>query len=317
LLLRSIWNMANKLKTYAILTLVILGLVFMGIGCTGKENAENASEQTPSNGAPTEEAAAGEGTAGAQSITLKGSDTVLPLAQAEAEEFMTANPEKSVTVTGGGSGVGITALIDGEVNIATASREMKPDEIDAAKAKGINPIEHTIAYDGISVVVNPSNSVSSLTFDQLRGIYNGTISNWKDVGGQDQPIVAISRDSSSGTYEYFKEAVLLGDEYRADALTQPATGGIVGEVAQNPNAVGYIGVAYLDNTVKALNLDAGNGSQAPTPENIISGTYPLSRPLYFYTDGEPSGLTKEFTDFVLSETGQTIVSDVGYFPVKN
>ena len=138
----------------------------------------------------------------------------------------------------------------------------------------------------------------------------------KMLAARIEPIVVISRDSSSGTYEYFKEAVLLGDEYRADALTQPATGGIVGEVAQNPNAIGYIGVAYLDNTVKALNLDAGNGSVAPTSENIISGAYPLSRPLYFYTNGEPSGLTKEFIDFVLSETGQTIVSDVGYFPVQ-
>ena len=118
------------------------------------------------------------------------------------------------------------------------------------------------------------------------------------MAGAIQPIVAISRDSSSGTYEYFKEAVLLGDEYRPDALTQPATGGIVGEVSQNPNAIGYIGVAYLDESVKALNLDAGNGSEAPTPENIISGAYPLSRPLYFYTNGEPSGLTKEFIDFV-------------------
>jgi phosphate transport system substrate-binding protein len=307
--------MVNKFKTYAILTLVILGLVFMGIGCTGNEQGKNTSEQSSSEasteGTNTEQAAPD-----AQGISVKGSDTILPLAQAEAEEFMAANSGKTVTVTGGGSGVGITALIDGEVNIASASREMKPDEIDTAKKNGINPVEHTIAYDGISVVVNPQNPVSNLTFGQLRGIYNGTINNWKDVGGQDQPIVAISRDSSSGTYEYFKEAVLLGDEYRADALTQPATGGIVGEVAQNPNAIGYIGVAYLDNTVKALNLDAGNGSEAPTPENIISGAYPLSRPLYFYTNGEPSGLTKEFIDFVLSETGQTIVSDVGYFPVQ-
>ena len=123
---------------------------------------------------------------------------------------------------------------------------------------------HTIAYDGITVVVNPKNPVSELTFDQLRGIYNGSISNWKEVGGEDKPIAVISRDSSSGTYEYFKEAVLLGDEYRPDALTQPATGGIVGEISQNPNAIGYIGVAYLDESVKALNLDKGNGSEAPS-----------------------------------------------------
>jgi len=294
--------MVNKLKTYTVLTLLVLGLVFLGIGCTGNENGEGSSEGTPASGS--------------ESITLKGSDTVLPLAQAEAEEFMLENSDKSVTVTGGGSGVGITALIDGEVNIATASREIKAEEIEAAQANGINPVETTIAYDGISVVVNPENPVSDLTFDQLRGIYNGSISNWQDVGGDDLEIVVISRDSSSGTYEYFKEEVLQGDEYRPDALTQPATGGIVGEVSQNPNAIGYIGVAYLDESVKALNLDAGNGSEAPTSENILSGAYPLSRSLYFYTDGEPSGLTKEFIDFVLSETGQNLVTEVGYFPIE-
>lgn len=296
--------MVNNPKVYMALILLTIGLVFLGIGCTGTKNSEGPSS--------TEETPAEE----SKGIFLKGSDTVLPLAQAEAEEFMVESPEKSVTVTGGGSGVGIAALIDGEVDIATASREMKTDEIEAAKANGINPIEHTIAYDGISVVVNPENSVSNLTFNQLRGIYNGSISNWKDVGGADSPITVISRDSSSGTYEYFKEAVLLGDEYRPDALTQPATGGIVGEVSQNANAIGYIGVAYLDESVKALSLDAGNGSEAPSSENIISGAYPLSRPLYFYTNGEPSGLTKEFIDYVLSEKGQGIVSDVGYFPIK-
>jgi phosphate transport system substrate-binding protein len=303
--------MANKLKTYLFLTILVLGLSFLGIGCAGNDKGES------SNGTALEGTAVNQTTASdSQGITLKGSDTVLPLAQAEAEEFMKENSGKSVTVTGGGSGVGIAALIDGEINIAAASREMKADEINAAKAKGINPIEKTIAYDGISVIVNPNNPVSALTFDQLRGIYNGTISNWKDVGGEDKTIAVISRDSSSGTYEYFKEAVLLGDEYRPDALTQPATGGIVGEVSQNPNAVGYIGVAYLDTSVKALNLDAGNGSVAPTSENIISGTYPLSRPLYFYTNGEPSGPTKEFIDFIMSEKGQSIVSEVGYFPIN-
>ncbi len=296
--------MANRLKRYTILILLMVGLVFLGIGCTGTENGEGPS--------PAEETPAGE----SEDIFLKGSDTVLPLAQAEAEVFMIENPEKSVTVTGGGSGVGIAALIDGEVDIATASREMKTDEIEAAQANGISPVEHTIAYDGISVVVNPDNPVSELTFGQLRGIYNGSVSNWNEVGGEDRPIAVISRDSSSGTYEYFKEAVLLGDEYRPDALTQPATGGVVGEVSQNPNAIGYIGVAYLDESIKALSLDSGNGSEAPTPENIISGAYPLSRPLYFYTNGEPAGLTKEFVDFVMSENGQSLVSEVGYFPVQ-
>ncbi|MCQ1537250.1 PstS family phosphate ABC transporter substrate-binding protein [Methanosarcina sp. KYL-1] len=300
--------MANRFRTYAVLTLLVIGLVFAGIGCTGTENGEE--------GAPAEDAYGDAPAAEAQDIFIKGSDTVLPLAQAEAEEFMYANPEKTVTVTGGGSGVGIAAMIDGEVDIASASREMKDSEIENAEANGISPMEHTIAYDGISVVVNPKNPVSELTFDQLRGIYNGSISNWKDVGGEAGPIAVISRDSSSGTYEYFKEEVLLEDEYRPDALTQPTTGAIVSEVSQNPNAIGYIGVAYLDDSVKAVSLDSGDGFQYPSPENIISGAYPLSRPLFFYTNGEPEGLTKEFIDFVMSEEGQSLVLEVGYFPVK-
>jgi len=311
--------MANKLKTYTVLTLLVLGLVFLGIGCAEKNSGDSSPvQETSSEGAPEAEAIAAEAPAAdSQGIFLKGSDTVLPLAQAEAEDFMIAYPEKSVTVTGGGSGVGIAALIDGEVDIATASREMKAEEIEAAIANGINPMEHTVAIDGISVIVNPENPVSELTFDQLRGIYNGSISNWKDVGGDDRPIAVISRDSSSGTYEYFKEDVLLGDEYRPDALTQPATGGIVSEVTQNPGAIGYIGVAYLDESVQALSLDNGNGSEYPSSDNIISGAYPLSRPLYFYTNGEPSGLTKEFIDYVMSADGQSIVSEVGYFPINS
>jgi phosphate transport system substrate-binding protein len=303
--------MTIKLKTYAILTLLIIGFVFLA-GCAGKNSESSSPAQETSEGVPTEKSAASE----AQSITLKGSDTILPLAQAEAEEFMAENSGKSVTVTGGGSGVGIAALIDGEVDIATASREIDANETEAAKKNGINPVKTTIAYDGITVVVNPSNSVSSLTFDQLRGIYNGSISNWKEVGGADAPIAVISRDSSSGTYKDFQKDVLQGDEYRPDALTQPATGSVVTEVSQNANAIGYIGFAYLDSSVKALSLDKGNGSVAPTAESILSGAYPLSRSLYFYTNGKPSGLTKEFSDFVLSEKGQNIVNTVGYIPLK-
>jgi len=307
-------HMANKLKKYSILLLLIIGLVFLGIGCTGTKNNEGSSAENVTGAEPP----SAENVSGAESasILLKGSDTVLPLAQAEAEEFMAEDSGKSVTVTGGGSGVGIAALIDGEVNIAPASREMTDDEIKSAEAKGINPVETTIAYDGITVIVNPSNSVSNLTFDQLRGIYNGSISNWKEVGGADAQIAVISRDSSSGTYKDFQKDVLQGDEYRPDALTQPATGGIVTEVAQNTNAIGYIGFAYLDSSIKALSLDNGNGSVAPTEESILNGSYPLSRSLYFYTNGEPSDLIKEFTDFVTSEKGQKIVSTVGYIPLK-
>ncbi len=313
--------MANKLKTYTVLILVVIGLVFLGIGCAGKNNEASSAQNTSSGGAPVKEATAagtsqGAAAAKTQSISVKGSDTVLPLAQAEAEEFMNASAGKSVSVTGGGSGVGIAALIDGQVDIATASREITDNEIQNAKKNGVNPVAKTIAYDGITVVANPSNPVSNLTFAQLRGIYNGSISNWKDVGGEDKPIAVISRDSSSGTYKDFQTMAMNGDNYRPDVLTQSATGGIVREVSQNPNAIGYIGFAYLDKSIKALSLDKGNGSVSPTPETILSGAYPLSRDLLFYTNGEPTGLTKEFIDFVLSAKGQSIVSEVGYIPLK-
>jgi phosphate transport system substrate-binding protein len=314
--------MANKLKTYTILILVVIGLVFLGIGCARKNSGGSPpATNTSSEGAPVQEASASVASQGAnaseaQSIFVKGSDTVLPLAQAEAKEFMNENSGKSVSVTGGGSSVGIAALIAGQTDIATVSREITANETESAKKNGINPMKTVIASDGITVVVNPTNSVSGLTFNQLRGIYNGSISNWKEVGGEDKQIAVISRDSSSGTYADFKKDVLLGDEYRNDAITQTATEGVVSEVSKNPQAIGYVGFAYLDNSIKALNLDNGKGSVAPTAESILSGAYPLSRSLDFYTNGEPSGLTKEFIDFVLSEKGQNVVSKVGYIPLK-
>ncbi len=305
--------MVNKSKKYKILILVLIGLVFLGIGCAGK-NSEGSSiaQNNSSGGTPLQETTAVK----SQSISVKGSDTLLPLAQAEVEKFLNENPRKSVSVTGGGTGVGIAALIDKGVDIATASREMTTDEIKKANTNGINPLEHIIAYDGITVVVHPKNPISKLTFNQLQGIYNGSISNWKQVDGEDKQISVISRDTSSGTYADFKKDVLLGDEVRPDALTQATTGGIVTEVAHNQNAIGYIGFAYVDNSIKVLSLDKGNGSVLPTTQSILSGTYPLSRSLYFYTNGEPTGLTKEFCDFVLSEKGQNIVSKVGFIPLK-
>ena len=288
--------MAKKF-TNQILILLAIGLVVLGIGCSVAAAEQKATSSQ------------------AQSISVKGSDSVLPLAQAEAEEFIKENPGKSVSVTGGGSGVGIAALIDGQVNVATASREMEKDEIKKANANGINPVKYVIAYDGITVIVNPKNPISKLTFDQLRGIYDGSISNWKQVGGEDKPIAVISRDSSSGTYADFKKDIGF-KEYRPDALTQATTGGIVSEVTQNPNAIGYIGFAYVNKDIKVLSLDNGKGSVLPTPKTILSSEYPISRTLQIYTNGESSGLTKEFRDFMLSQKGQNIVSKVGYIPLK-
>ncbi|MDW7733177.1 MAG: PstS family phosphate ABC transporter substrate-binding protein [Methanolobus sp.] len=283
------------------IVLLILMSAFTGIGCVDQEADAGETENT-------EAGASG-------SIIIKGSDTVLPLSQAEAEDFMMENPDASVTVIGGGSGVGIAALVDGEVEIAMASRLMKDSEIAEAESNGITPVKHEIAIDGIAVIVNPENPVNELTYDQLKGIYDGSISNWADVGGDDRQIAVMSRDSSSGTYEYFKEEILVDEDYRSDALTQPTTGAIVQEVAQNPGAIGYIGFAYLDDSTKAVSLDGGDGFVEATPENIISGDYPLARPLQYYTNGEPEGLAAEFIDFVMSPIGQEIVSEIGYFPV--
>jgi phosphate transport system substrate-binding protein len=301
----------TKLKKMFILITVFLvvGVTFTGIGCVDKNTTDAITTEEVSN--------ASQDATVKQGIIVKGSDTVLPLSQAEAEEFMIKNQDSDITVIGGGSGVGIAALIDGEAEIAMASRTMKDSEIEKAKNNSINPVETIIGWDGIAVVVNPENPVTQLTFTQLKAIYDGNISNWKDVGGEDREITVISRDSSSGTYEYFKEEVLEGREYRQDALVQPATGAITQEIAQNKGAIGYIGYAYLDESTKALALDDGEGTFiSATEEKILSGEYPLARQLYYYTNGEPQGLTKEFIDYVMSEEGQAIVSDVGYFPVK-
>ena len=288
--------MTSRTKLWSVTLVLIMVLALFGAGCTGNESDEGVAKGD------------------LESIIVKGSDTVLPLSQAEAEVYMENNPESSITVIGGGSGVGIAALIDGEIEVAMASRSIKDSEREYAEANGINPMEHVVAWDGIAVVVNPNNEIDGLTYDQIRGIYNGQYSNWADVGGADMEIVVTSRDSSSGTYEYFKEEAMSEDEYRADKLTQPSNGAIVQAVSQNEYAIGYIGFAYLSDSVKAVSLDAGQGMIDANEANILGGEYPLARPLYLYTDGEPEGLAADFINFIQSEEGKAIVSDVGYFP---
>lgn len=291
--------MGNKLKGYTLLTLFVIGFVFLEIGCSAAAPVLESTHVT------------------AQNISVKGSDTILPLSQAEAKEFMKENSGKTISVTGGGSTVGIEAFINGRVNIASASREMTSQELKAAKAKGIKPVKHVIAYDGVTVVVNPANKVSKLTFNQLRGIYNGSISNWKQVGGKDKTISVIARDKNSGTYADFQKDVMNGDKYRSDVITESTNKEIVTAVSKNSNAIGYIGFAYLDKKTKALSLNNGKGYVYPTAKSILNGTYPLSRALNFYNNGKSSSnLTTKFIDFVLSTKGQKIVSKVGFVPVN-
>jgi len=251
--------------------------------------------------------------AGKKSLTLTGSTTVLPIAQLCAEKFMEQHPAVDISVRGGGSGVGIAALIDGTCDIAMASRPMKTKELKSARSKGINPVATVIARDGIAVIVHPSNPLSEITLVQLRDIYTGKISNWKDVGGKSGRIVVISRDVASGTFEVFKKLVLKGAKTRADALMLASNKAVATTVEKTPGAIGYVGLGYVSSKVKALPVDGVE----PTKKTVASGEYKLARPLYFYTDGKPKGLAKEFIDFVLSSEGQKIVEEAGFVPVKS
>ena len=253
-----------------------------------------------------------------QAQRIKGSDTVLPIAQQTAERFMTLNPNARVTVTGGGSGVGISALLDETTDIAMASRGIKFSEKMKAKAAGEELEEIPVAYDALAVVVHPSNKVSNLTREQLEGIFTGKIKNWKEVGGADMKIVAYSRETSSGTYEFFKESVLKNKNYMNGILSMPATGAIIQSVSQTKGAIGYVGLAYINKEVKPIHVsyDAGKTFTEPSFENAKSKAYPIVRPLFYYYDVKNEGKVKPFIDYILSAEGQATVKQVGYIPVK-
>lgn len=261
---------------------------------------------------------------GTGNIQIKGSDTMVNLGQAWAEAFGGKNAGASVAVTGGGSGTGFSALISGTCDIAMASRTIKEKEITLAKKNGFEPKEFKVALDGIAVVVSPKNPVEKLTVDQLAAIFSGAITNWKDVGGADMPIVILSREVNSGTHIYFKEHVLRKNdagstqEFSPAALLMPSSQAIADEVAQNVNAIGYYGIGYVTGRQKAVFVARGADAEyiSPTEANIKSGAYPISRPLLFYTKGDPQGVIKKFIDFVLSPEGQEIVRKVDFVPIQ-
>jgi phosphate transport system substrate-binding protein len=250
---------------------------------------------------------------------IKGSDTTLPLSQKEAEVYMKNNQGSSISVTGGGSGVGIAALLTGTTDIAQSSRAMKMDEKIKMQDAGKNDYKEVIiAYDAIGVVINPQNKVNQLTREQVEGIYTGKITNWKDVGGDNLEIVAYSRESSSGTFEFFKEHVLNKKNYGTKILMMPATGAIIQSVSQTKGAVGYVGIAYLNKDVKAIKIsyDKGKTYVAPTMETAMDKSYPVVRPLYYYYLAATEKLVKPFVDFILSKDGQKIAKEEGYVPLK-
>lgn len=249
---------------------------------------------------------------------IKGSDTVLPLSQKEAESYMKANPSAKITVTGGGSGVGISALLAGTTDIAQASRKIKFTEKQKLQEGGNTAKEVIIAYDALAVVVNPGNKVTNLTREQLEGIFTGRITNWKELGGENMKIVPYSRETSSGTYEFFKESVLKNKNYMNGIMSMPATGAIIQSVSQTKGAIGYVGLAYLNKDVKSVHIsyDGGKTYIEPSVANAKNKTYPIVRPLFYYYEAKADKKVKPFIDYVLSPAGQKIVSEVGFITIQ-
>lgn len=256
-------------------------------------------------------------------IENKGSDTIVNLALAWAEYYQELHPEVRISVTGGGSGTGIAALINGTVDIANASRKIKPEEIEAAQANGTDPLEFVIARDAIAVIINLENPVDRLTLQQISDIYSGKINNWKEVGGEDRPIVRLSRETNSGTHVYFLEEVIrLGDKdnktlFSTDTLLMPSSEGIGAEIRQNPNAIGYDGLGYVTPEMKVVALaESPDGEYIlPSADSVNNGKYPVARDLYIYTNGEPEGLLQIYIDWILSPEGQEIVTELGFVPI--
>jgi phosphate transport system substrate-binding protein len=250
--------------------------------------------------------------AAGNTFTIKGSTTVLPVAQAAAEVFMEKNPGVNISVQGGGSGVGISSLLDKTTDIATSSRKIKPEEIEKAKTSGVNPNEIAIALDGIAVIVHPTNTVKALTKAQIKDVYTGKITNWSELGGKNAKIVVINRDTSSGTYEAFETLALNKEKVRPDALTTASNQAVAQTVSLTPGAIGYIGHGFLSSKVKAVTVD----KIECTKQNIQSDKYPLSRYLYVYTNGKPSGSVLKFIDFLLNAEGQKLVVEEGFVEIK-
>lgn len=249
-------------------------------------------------------------------ITQKGSDTLLELMQNCAERFHESHPDIVVEVTGGGSGTGIAALIAGEVDVAQASRQMKPSEREQLP----EAVEFRVAIDGIAIIVNANNPITQLTMEQLRGIYNGTYTNWNQLGGLDMSIVTYGRQSTSGTFAFFQEAVLHDEDYRADMQQMAGNSAIVDAVNLDEGGIGYVGIGYAQSGagIKILNLSAGEGpAYSPLDADAVyAGDYPLARYLYLYTDGTPTGAISTWIGWILSEDGQAVVEEIGFYPLS-
>jgi phosphate transport system substrate-binding protein len=289
----------------------LLALVLTSCAGNPKPTANSSQETTSPENGPA-------------SITNVGSDTMVNLALAWAEAYHAVHPEISVSVTGGGSGTGIAALVNGTVDIANASRAIKSEELANAEKQNLHPMEFVVARDAIAVVVHPSNPINQLTLEQISAIYSGKIDNWSELGGEDRPIVRLSRETNSGTHVYFLETVIrLGKKddktlFSTDTLLMQSSEGIIVEVSQNPNAIGYDGLGYVTEDMKVLAVatTAEGPFVLPSAATVNDGSYPIARDLYMYTPKEPTGAVKAYLDWVrLSAEAQTIVSQLGFVPV--
>jgi phosphate transport system substrate-binding protein len=257
-------------------------------------------------------------------IVNKGSDTMVNLALAWAEAYRQVDPAVNISVTGGGSGTGIAALINGTVDLANASRQIKPEEIDEARANGVDPVEFVVARDAIAVIVHRANPVDRLSIPQLSDIYSGKIDNWAEVGGADRPIVRLSRETNSGTHVYFLEEVLRQGQkdnrtlFATDTLLLPSSEGIAGEIAYDENAIGYDGLGYVTPEMKVIAVakDASSPFFLPSADTVNRGEYPIARDLYMYSPGTPKPQTKAYLDWVLSPAGQALVGSLGFVPLQ-
>ena len=291
----------KKITRKIFVSTVTLAMALMSISGCSKQEDSTGSEQ--------------------RLITIKGSDTMVHLVSSWAETFMKQNPDMEVSVTGGGSGTGIAALLNGTTDICAASRKIKNKELQLALQKNIHPHEIAVAKDGIAVVVHPDNPVKELTLQQLSKIFTDQSLRWSDVGGHDEEILVLSRESSSGTYVFFQEMVLKKQDYMKDAKLLPATSAIIQSVSTDKLAIGYVGLGYAlaaKDKVKIIAVKADDNSPAvmPSDQTVKTGQYPIARPLFLYLNGEPQGTVKKFMDFCLSVKGQAVVTDTGYVTVR-
>jgi phosphate transport system substrate-binding protein len=299
------------MKSKVLYQTVYILILLIAAGCANSQQSNNAAATLPP------------GVRAEAYIQNKGSDTMVNLALAWAEEYQLMHPEIRISVTGGGSGTGVASLLNGTVDIANASRDISEVELSEARSRGIDAEEHIIARDAIAVIVHPSNPVDRLTMEQVSAIFRGEYSNWQELGGVDRPIVKLSRETNSGTHVYFLEEVIrLGQPdnheiFSADTLLLPSSEGIISEVSDNPNAIGYDGLGYVTDHVKvvAIGWEGEEKFVMPSVETVDSGDYPISRDLYMYTRKDPGTGVQEYIEWILSPEAQMIVNQLGFVPV--